>query len=402
VAEPYFSLSDEDRAEVLELGRERTGRPAHLLEKDVWVVWTLGTLFGSPVGAGLTFKGGTSLSKAYRIIDRFSEDLDLTYDIRRLIADLAGGEEFLPTSRSQASKWTRAVRDRLPEWIAGAVQPAIQEALDQASLGAKLELSGADKDNLLLHYPAVKRGTGYVAPVVTMEFGGRSTGEPHSTMPVTCDIEGQVDGVSFPAASPMVMSVTRTFWEKATAAHVYCAQGRIRGERYARHWHDLAAIMRSPHFEAAIKDREVARAVAEHKSHFFSEKNAAGHTVDYFAAVAGSMQVVPEGAAREALAADYASMLEDQVMVADLFPRLFPLSAWDVLRPSATTFWRSCSSPATSRGSSVLQRGKVGGGNLYAVLQARPIPGRSDRLERRHEPWPRVARSAPGTAPGAA
>lgn len=214
MAEPYFSLSDEDRAEVLELGRERTGRPAHLLEKDVWLVWTLGALFGSPVGADLTFKGGTSLSKAYRIIDRFSEDLDLTYDIRRLIADLTGGEEYLPTSRSQAGKWTRAVRDRLPEWIAGTVQPVIQAALAQASLGAKLELSGADKDKLLLHYPAVKRGTGYVAPVVTMEFGGRATGEPHSITPVTCDIEGQVEGVSFPVASPMVMSVTRTFWEK--------------------------------------------------------------------------------------------------------------------------------------------------------------------------------------------
>ena len=320
MAEPYFSLSDEDRAEVLELGRERTGRPAHLLEKDVWVVWTLSALFGSPVGADLTFKGGTSLSKAYRIIDRFSEDLDLTYDIRRLIADLTGGEEFLPTSRSQASKWTKAVRDRLPEWIARTVQPVIQAALDQASLGAKLELSGADKDKLLLHYPAVKRGTGYVAPVVTMEFGGRATGEPHLIRPVTCDIEGQVDGVSFPVASPMVMSVTRTFWEKATAAHVYCAQGRIRGERYARHWHDLAAIMRSPHFDTAVKDREVARAVAEHKSHFFSEKDAIGRPVDYLAAVAGSLHLVPEGAAREALAADYASMLEDQVMVGDALP----------------------------------------------------------------------------------
>lgn len=320
MAEPYFSLSDEDRAEVLELGRERTGRPAHLLEKDVWVVWTLGALFGSPVGADLTFKGGTSLSKAYRIIDRFSEDLDLTCDIRRLISDLTGGEAFLPTSRSQASKWTRAVRARLPEWIAGTVQPVIQAALDQASLGATLEVSGADKDKLLLHYPAVKRGTGYVAPVVTMEFGGRATGEPHSITPVTCDIEGQVEGVSFPVASPKVMSVTRTFWEKATAAHVYCAQGRIRGERYARHWHDLAAILRSPHFATAVKDREVARAVAEHKSHFVSEKDATGHSVDYLAAVAGSLQVVPEGAAREALAADYASMLEDQVMVGGALP----------------------------------------------------------------------------------
>ena len=320
MAESYFSLSDEDRAEVLELGRERTGRPAHLLEKDIWVVWTLGALFGSPVGSDLTFKGGTSLSKAYRIIDRFSEDLDLTYDIRKLIADLTRGEEFLPTSRSQAGKWTRAVRDRLPDWIAGAVQPAIQAALDQASLSAKLELSGEAMDQLLLHYPAVKRGTGYVAPVVTMEFGGRATGEPHSSMPVTCDIEGQVNGVSFPAASPIVMSVTRTFWEKATAAHVYCAQGRIRSERYARHWHDLAAIMRSPHFETAVKDSTVARAVARQKTHFFSEKDAAGHPVDYFAAVTGALQLVPKGAARDALATDYALMEEDHVMLGEARP----------------------------------------------------------------------------------
>jgi len=78
--------------------------------------------------------------------------------------------------------------------------------------------------------------------------------------------------------------------------------------------------MRSSHFEAAVKDREVARAVAEHKSYFFLEKDAAGNTVDYFAAVAGALHVVPEGAAREALAADYASMLEDQVMVGDALP----------------------------------------------------------------------------------
>ncbi|CAN7422520.1 nucleotidyl transferase AbiEii/AbiGii toxin family protein [Variovorax sp. LjRoot290] len=99
MAEHYFALSKEDQGEVIEQAREKTGRPTHLLEKDVWIVWTLGALFESALAADLTFKGGTSLSKAYKIIDRFSEDLDLTYDIRRLIADLTGGEEFLPASR---------------------------------------------------------------------------------------------------------------------------------------------------------------------------------------------------------------------------------------------------------------------------------------------------------------
>lgn len=298
MAEHYFALSRKEQGEVLEQAREATGRPAHLLEKDAWVVWTLGTLFESSLATDLTFKGGTSLSKAYKIIDRFSEDLDLTYDIRKLIADLTGGEEFLPSNRSQASKWTKAVRDRLPWWIAAEVQPILQRALKRAKLDAQLELPGTDQDKLLLHYPAVRRGTGYVAPVVTLEFGGRATGEPHAVMPVTCEMDGQVQGVEFPNASPLVMSVARTFWEKATATHVYCAQGRIRGERYARHWHDLAAIMRSAHFQGAVEDRSIAGAVAAHKSHFFSEKDVHGKVIDYFSAVQGKLQIEPQGAAR--------------------------------------------------------------------------------------------------------
>ena len=107
-------------------------------------------------------------------------------------------------------------------------------------------------------------------------------------------MDGHVDGVTFPVASPQVMSVARTFWEKATATHVYCVQGRIRGERYARHWHDLAAIMRSAHFDAVISDRAVGRTVAEHKSCFFSEKDASGDIIDYFTAVEGALQIVPE------------------------------------------------------------------------------------------------------------
>ncbi|MCW8206158.1 nucleotidyl transferase AbiEii/AbiGii toxin family protein [Verminephrobacter aporrectodeae subsp. tuberculatae] len=319
--EYYFALDRKDQDDVLEQAREKTGRPTHLLEKDVWVVWTLGVLFDSPLAADLTFKGGTSLAKAYKIIDRFSEDIDLSHDIRKLIADLTGGEDFLPASRSQASKWTKAVRDRLPEWIATEVQPLLQAALKRDRLEAKLKIGGAERDKLLLHYPAIKQGTGYVSPVVALEFGGRATGEPHEVLPVTCDMDGHVDGVRFPKASPMVMRVARTFWEKATAAHVFCAQGRIRSERYARHWHDLVAIMRNvPFFDAVIRDRAVARAVAAHKSFFFSEKDSGGDPIDYLIAVNGALQIVPEGAAREALAADYARMREDDVMVGNALP----------------------------------------------------------------------------------
>jgi len=265
----------------LEYVRAETGRPAHLLEKDLWVVWTLRALFDSSLSTDLTFKGGTSLSKVYKVIDRFSEDLDLTCDIRTLIPELLPqGGEALPPSRSQADKWSQAVRSRLPGWIAQHVQPVIQTALTQDRLNARLELGGQGNDTLFLHYPALTQGTGYVAPVVTLEFGGRATGEPHAVFQVTCDIAACLPDVAFPAAAPQVMSIARTFWEKATAAHVFCAQSRMRGERYARHWHDLAAIARSIHAESIITDRDVAIAVARHKARFFIEKDANGQAHD--------------------------------------------------------------------------------------------------------------------------
>lgn len=110
MVESFFDLSKVDQREALEYARTQSGRPAHLLEKDIWVVWALHALFDSPLKNNLTFKGGTSLFKVYKIIDRFSEDIDLTYDIRRLIPDLPGSGGELSPSRSQANKWTRAVR----------------------------------------------------------------------------------------------------------------------------------------------------------------------------------------------------------------------------------------------------------------------------------------------------
>jgi len=317
VAEYFFDLSKKDQREALEYGRAETGRPAHLLEKDVWVVWVLRTLFESSLSPDLTFKGGTSLSKVYKVIDRFSEDIDLTYDIRKLIPDLVGEGGELPVRRSQADKWTQTVRHRLPDWIVQNVQPVIQAALTHEHLDARLELSGKKNDRLSLHYSAQTQGTGYVAPVVTLEFGARATGEPHQIFPVVCDIAKHLADVSFPVASPQVMSIARTFWEKATAAHVFCAQGRIRNERYARHWYDLVAIARSPYFAAIIADREVATAVAQHKSCFFVEKDASGCIIDYAMATSGHLKIVPDGKANAALAEDYAAMLADEVMVGE-------------------------------------------------------------------------------------
>jgi hypothetical protein len=240
--------------------------------------------------------------------------VDLTYDIHELAADLLKQGNPIPDSASQEKKISSAVRHRLPDWIEAAVRPVIAAALEKAGLDASLTLAGKDKDKLILAYPAVKTGTGYSAPRIQLEFGARATGEPHHVQSVACDIAPEIEGVTFPVAQPLVMAAERTFWEKATAAHVYCLQGRLRGERYSRHWYDLAAIAKTPHFAAACADQVLSRAVAEHKSVFFVEKDAAGTKIDYFAATSGQLQLIPAGESLTALEKDYAAMLEDGLL----------------------------------------------------------------------------------------
>lgn len=312
--ESWFELSSADQSEALEVAAGRSGRPAHLLEKDIWVVWALSAIYDSPLGDSLTFKGGTSLSKVYKVIDRFSEDIDLTYDIRELVPDLLRDGNPIPASASQEKKITSAVRSRLPQWIEQTVQPVIEQALVASGLQAALSLAGKDNDKLIIAYPATKKGTGYAAATIQLEFGARATGEPHQRHHVACDIAPLIDGVTFPAAQPLVMAAERTFWEKATAAHVYCLQGRLRGDRYSRHWYDLAALAKTTHFASAASDHELARQVAEHKSMFFAEKDVDGGKVDYFQATSGDLRLIPQGPSLDALAKDYAAMLEDGLL----------------------------------------------------------------------------------------
>jgi len=318
MAERFFALSEADRHEALEYASDRSGRPIQLLDKDTWVVWALSTLYDHPIGQQLVFKGGTSLSKAYGAIRRFSEDIDLTYDIRAIAPDLAGAEsEPLPTTRSQQGRWTREIRQRLPEWIDSTVVPILKRALDeQRMLAAVIR----EDDKIYLQYDPVAAGSVYVAPTVQLEFGARSTGEPASPRLIVCDAAGLVEGVAFPSATARVMHAERTFWEKATAIHVYCLQGRQQANRYARHWHDIVRLDDAGVADLAIADRPLAEAVARHKAMFFAAKAADRTHINYRAAVSGNLQLVPTGAAAFALSRDYLQMVDNGLLLDDAEP----------------------------------------------------------------------------------
>lgn len=313
---PFQSLSKDDRRDALNLAAGLSGRRTHLLEKDIWVVHTLRALMESPYGRDLTFKGGTSLAKAYHAIRRFSEDLDVTYDIRAIAGDLVEGcgDDALPSTRSQEHKWTREIRRRLAEWVKTHARPTIEANLSESGLPAWIR---ADGDRIFVSYEPLFPDYGFVRPEVSVEFGGRSTGEPREGRSITCDAAPYISEVAFPSTHTLVMLPERTFWEKATAVHVFCLQQRSRGVRLSRHWHDIFHLYDAGFVERSLVDRDLAMSVARHKATFFREKDAAGDWIDYEASVSGALQLVPHGLAYAALADDYEKMLSDGMLLED-------------------------------------------------------------------------------------
>jgi Nucleotidyl transferase AbiEii toxin, Type IV TA system len=316
MAEPFLTLSRAHRLEALGVAATASGRPVHLLEKDLWVVWAIDALFAADFGQHLVFKGGTSLSKAYHVIRRFSEDVDVTYDVRQLVPELIGAGGTIPATPSQARKWRDAIDVKLPTWIREKAVPAIETYAAATGAGVKVRAEGTD---ICIDYDPLSTGTGYVPPRVKIEFGARSTGEPCEERPIICDAPEHLPELGFPSATPRVMLPKRTFWEKATAVHVFCKQA-AQGDRLSRHWHDLVRLDDSGYADEAFADRALADEVAEFKGKFFREKDQDGNWIDYSAAVSGGLQLVPDAPSRQALEADYQKMADDGVLLDDAEP----------------------------------------------------------------------------------
>ena len=189
----------------------------------------LNVLFEAPFGRHLVFKGGTSLSKVWRAIRRFSEDIDITYDIRGFAPELVAGgdEEALPPTRSQERRWTRAIRPRLADWVRDIAGPLVQEELARAGFPA---LVRSEAERLYVGYEPLFEAHGIVRPEVQIDFGARSTGEPHAVRTVVCDAGAHLPDLAFPDVRPAVMLPERTFWEEGDRNACLLPSGAHPGE----------------------------------------------------------------------------------------------------------------------------------------------------------------------------
>jgi hypothetical protein len=211
---------------------------------------------------------------------------------------------------------THEIADEL-ERVGGEAHPIIQTGLEELETAT----SRFTNECIFIDYKPVAAASSYALPRVMLEFVARSTGAPANVHEIRCDIEEYIEEVSFPVAHPRVMELARIFWEKATAIHVYCAQGGTGlHDRFSRHLHDLMRLEEAGFIDHAIQARDIAEAVALHKSAFFIEKDSAGNRIDYTAAVRGGLCLVPEEQAKEALRTDYQRMVDDGLLMEDAEP----------------------------------------------------------------------------------
>ena len=305
MAETFLSLSAREQRYILETIAVRSGQPAVILEKDIWICWVLQTLFSIPDLHPMAFKGGTSLSKVYGIIDRFSEDVDVTLDYR------AFGDAFDPFAPGVSRSQIRRFSDRLKSFVAAYTQDVVGPALETAAEG--LSMSGQhsvrisdDGEGVWFAYPsAVENTVGYLASEVFLEFGGRNVIDPNELHEIAPDIAAQTNDLDYPKATVTVLSPVRTFWEKATLIHVECHRRRLSHspERISRHWFDLACLAHHDASRAALSDRVIFEDVVRLKTIFFNASYA-----NYHHCLDGRLRLVPDQDQLTRLKTDYEAM----------------------------------------------------------------------------------------------
>ena len=283
-----------------------------ILEKDVWVCWALDTLFSMPNRYQMAFKGGTSLSKVFNAISRFSEDVDITIDYKSLDPTV---DPFAPELSGNAKRRiSEDLKQRAKDYIAEVVDPHLKEALADLHLegAGKIEVKG---DTLYINYPsALEDMQGYVNGSVKLDFGGKNAIIPSDEHLITAILSKNFSEVAFPSATVNVLSPERTFWEKATLIHVECGKAAIRTQdRISRHWYDLDQLAQSQIGKNSVANRALLADVIRLKNRFYYSAMA-----NYDECNSGGLKLIPNETNLPILEKDYLEMTRAGMLYGDI------------------------------------------------------------------------------------
>lgn len=319
-------LSDAERLEIFRQTSTKLNIPLAMVEKDFWVCWTLGRIFSDKwLSQVLRFRGGTSLSKGYGLIDRFSEDIDITMD-KSLVNLTDNTGKSLLRSKKSYKEHKEEVSDIAAQYISTTLKDKIAKILDgvvkiytdeeYAKVNPNYEPKFIDNKSLHIIYPKVSEDS-YLRPDIFLEIGILSAltpNEPKGILPYVAKAYPKLEIA--PAIVPTIKA-KRTFWDKATILHrehyrPATKRDKENGaelpshtpERYSRHYYDLYQMGRSAVKDDALVDWALLQEVIEHKNQFYP--CGWGHTFDECGG--GELRLLPNENNRDLLARDYKAM----------------------------------------------------------------------------------------------
>jgi len=289
----------QQRAELFqETAAAKSMTPA-VVEKDFWVSWILGRMYqDDDLIRQLMFKGGTSLSKVYGLIERFSEDIDLILDWREVTAD----DPMAERSKTKQSKLNQEINDKAQNYIAGDLLAMVNNVIDGV---CDCEIEKEDPHVINIRYPAAFKDT-YLRPEVRLEIKPLASWLPYEERKISC-----YAAEAFPKVfdtteyNVRVITAERTFWEKATILHHEAHRPKESSQppRYSRHYYDLARMANSDVKQNALGQFKLLAEVVEFKQRFYPRGWA-----QYDLAVPGSLKLVPEEHVLESVRKDYQNM----------------------------------------------------------------------------------------------
>lgn len=303
----YFELTTAQQRTILEQTAIKQGLPKQAIEKDLWVTAILQIMFSLPCADYLVFKGGTSLSKVWKLISRFSEDIDLAID--RAVFELEGD-----LTKKQVKKLRKAsslfVRDTLYQQLVEAVNQTSLKDLCQIEPepDGEGDATYPEPRSIFIRYKSVfDDKLDYIPPVVKIEAGARSLLEPYAETSITSIVEEALPSINTTISNVMVKTAIaeKTFLEKAFLLHeLFSVNSKVEARRRSRHIYDLHMMLLQGIAEKAIPNNELWQTILHHRSTLTSMQG-----VDYTLDIRKHIQLVPPMECRDDWKRDYEIMI---------------------------------------------------------------------------------------------
>ena len=298
---PLKTVSENERRAIFTQVASEIGIRPDMIEKDYWVSWVLNRIFEhEKLKTILLFKGGTSLSKAFQAINRFSEDIDLLLDLHEVAGqnesfDKERTRNAINTFKSKTSKNTQV-------YVTEKLKPLLEDLLGEY---CRIISDETDACNLFIEYPGVFEKDAYIRSNIKLEIGAFAEGTPFAPQTIQSYAAQKIPALQEKCSDIPTVSVERTFWEKITVLHYlhHLPEDKATPSRHSRHMYDIYMLANSPYKQQILSAKDLLASIIEFDRKFYPKRG-----VNYDTMTLATLNLLPAEIRQKDLEKDYMQM----------------------------------------------------------------------------------------------